>query len=64
MPADLPLPREGDIVTYDHPDWGRCSGEVLRPWLSRQGEGLVQDLDRHGAREWIPWAWLVEVARG
>ncbi len=32
---------EGDIITYDHPGWGRCTGTVL--WTGGlDGRPLVQ----------------------
>lgn len=47
------IPRVGEILSYNHPDWGQCRGKVIRVEADRV---LVQDLSRNGAREWWPIA--------
>lgn len=42
----------GDVVEYDHPDWGLCRGRVLDH--PSDDEVLVQDLAPNGARERWP----------
>ena len=54
-------PAPGAIVSYTHPDWGRCRGKVLDAPPAR-GTVLVQDLADGGGREWWPVAGLVEAA--
>lgn len=48
----------GDLVQYDHPDWGTVVGEVLTVEADRV---LVQDRSPNGAREWWPLAGVVPV---
>lgn len=43
-------------LTYNHPDWGRCRGRVIRG--GPDGRVLVQDLAENGAREWIDPEWV------
>lgn len=68
MAADLTrdLPTEGDVITYDHPDWGRSGGTVIRVDAGKvhvessvPGSILVQDHAPNGAREWISPEWIV-----
>jgi hypothetical protein len=50
--------RVGDVVRYDHPDWGPVRGRVLAE-PDEEGRVLVQDLSPNGAREWWPVADVV-----
>lgn len=45
------------VVEYAHPSWGRSRGRVLRVGGEHGDDksmALVQDLHKHGAREWWP----------
>ena len=59
--------RPNDIVLYNHPDWGRVRGRVIRiePNDLRNGrlEALCQDLAPNGGREWWPVAQLSKESR-
>lgn len=51
----MPKPiRRGDLVTYDHPDWGNVRGRVERVFDDARQQALCKDLSGNGALEWWP----------
>lgn len=54
--------RDGDLVAYQHPDWGRVQGIVLEDPRA-DGTVLCLDTSPHGARERWPAGELQVLAR-